>query len=124
MDAAIKERWLAALRSGEYEQGRGMLEFNGKFCCLGVLCSLAVKDGITERTVLENVDGPTGVALYGTRDGVGGTRHYLPGKVIEWAGLPPNEPTVSVPELGGSLASLNDSGTTFAEIANIIEARL
>ena len=58
--------WLNALRSGEYKQARGCLHdedsyvddngddvyndeddksFVGGFCCLGVLCDLAVKDG-------------------------------------------------------------------------------
>ena len=38
MDPAIKKKWVAALRSGEYEQGQGYLQKDGKFCCLGVLC--------------------------------------------------------------------------------------
>lgn len=32
-----KEKWLIALRSGEYEQGRLWMEKDGKYCCLGVL---------------------------------------------------------------------------------------
>jgi hypothetical protein len=39
----------AALESGEYEQGRGRLHYledgKEKFCCLGVLCRVALKDG-------------------------------------------------------------------------------
>ena len=36
----IKE-WVKALRSGEYQQGRGCLRSrDDKFCCLGVLCDL------------------------------------------------------------------------------------
>lgn len=31
------DKWLAALRSGQYEQGHGALERFGKYCCLGVL---------------------------------------------------------------------------------------
>ena len=39
-------KWDAALRSGEYRQGRGGLRYNhpsdgSKFCCLGVLCDVA-----------------------------------------------------------------------------------
>ena len=38
--------WLDALRSGEYKPGRGQLRtVNERFCCLGVLCDLAAKDG-------------------------------------------------------------------------------
>jgi len=42
----IKAQWVAALRSGEYVKGRNHLQKDGKFCCLGVLCELAVKAGI------------------------------------------------------------------------------
>ena len=39
-----KEKWVAALRSGEYEQGFGKLEAEGlggmRYCCLGVLCHI------------------------------------------------------------------------------------
>ena len=38
MDAAVKERWIAAL--AEYKQGRGKLYDGERFCCLGVLCDI------------------------------------------------------------------------------------
>ena len=38
MDPALKAKWVEALRSGEYEQGRGALLRDGRYCCLGVLC--------------------------------------------------------------------------------------
>ena len=34
---SVTEKWLAALRSGEYEQGFGKLFADGMYCCLGVL---------------------------------------------------------------------------------------
>jgi hypothetical protein len=37
MDASLKAKWTAALRSGEYEQGKGFLRMEGSFCCIGVL---------------------------------------------------------------------------------------
>lgn len=41
MDRELRERWVAALRSGKYEQGAGCLRTKeDKFCCLGVLCDL------------------------------------------------------------------------------------
>lgn len=44
MNQEIKEKWLKALRSNEYQQARGCLRVimnDGKdtFCCLGVLCN-------------------------------------------------------------------------------------
>lgn len=36
-----KDKWIAALRSGDYVQGRHCLQtWNHKFCCLGVLCDV------------------------------------------------------------------------------------
>lgn len=45
MNLEVKTNWIEALNSGEYEQGKGALCRGGKFCCLGVLTDLAVKDG-------------------------------------------------------------------------------
>lgn len=36
----IKEKWLTALKSGEYIQGTIVLEENGQHCCLGVLAEI------------------------------------------------------------------------------------
>ena len=45
----VLDLWLAALRSGEYTQTTGKLRRSPPahegFCCLGVLCDLARKDG-------------------------------------------------------------------------------
>ncbi len=39
----VKQEWLAALRSGEYKQGRGFLcDEKGRMCCLGVVYDAAV----------------------------------------------------------------------------------
>lgn len=41
MDAGLKTKWIEALRSGNYQQGRGTLkDEEGRFCCLGVLCDV------------------------------------------------------------------------------------
>lgn len=45
MRAAMKRRWVEALRSGEYKQGHGrLMTQSGHFCCLGVLADLEVDD--------------------------------------------------------------------------------
>lgn len=41
MDPEVKRVWQEALRSGEYEQGRGQLRDEDKFCCLGVLLEVS-----------------------------------------------------------------------------------
>jgi hypothetical protein len=40
MKKEIRDRWVTALRSGEYEQGIARFERGGRFCCLGVLCDV------------------------------------------------------------------------------------
>lgn len=35
-----KKKWLAALRSGEYKQGKNKLRDGDRFCCIGVLCDI------------------------------------------------------------------------------------
>lgn len=40
LNPEFKVRWLAALRSGEYKQGKDYLRKNDSFCCLGVACNL------------------------------------------------------------------------------------
>lgn len=49
MDQEIKERWVAALRSGDYPQARSKLNDGTGFCCLGVLCEIAEQDQVVIR---------------------------------------------------------------------------
>lgn len=37
MPVAMKDKWVAALRSGKYKQSQGKLKHLGGHCCLGVL---------------------------------------------------------------------------------------
>jgi hypothetical protein len=124
MNQKIKAQWIADLRSGQYEQGQGYLNVDGKLCCLGVLCEQAVRAGIID----SREDG--GVVLYDGKEDV------LPSKVREWAGFPessiyrnPNNPAVTVGDKAVSLAELNDGENgwerrTFGQIADLIEAQL
>ena len=50
MKKEIADKWIAALRSGEYKQGIGELHDTGNnsYCCLGVLCKVMdspIKEG-------------------------------------------------------------------------------
>ena len=41
MNKELKAKWTAALRSGEYHQGKDQLRTTlDRFCCLGVLCNI------------------------------------------------------------------------------------
>jgi hypothetical protein len=100
----LKEKWLEALRSGQYEQGFGRLKLQDRYCCLGVLCDVSDTgrfsiagdfirhDYSVMRTTLDsNMSSDLGVD-YDTRD---------------------------------RLIRMNDSlGYTFPEIANWIEVNL
>jgi hypothetical protein len=84
MKKSVKDEWVRRLRSGDYEQGMGELRFEDKYCCLGVLCVMAVEAGVIEETS----DPMTGVFAYG-RAGSDDDRQtqMLPVSVAEWAGL-------------------------------------
>jgi hypothetical protein len=124
MKKQVKEQWVAALRSREYRQGQGALHVvsdeGDRFCCLGVLCDLAVKAGVEVRL------GSGVIILDGIRyntvryDNEGA---YPPVSVQEWSDLERRERVVSR-EAMTRLASLNDSGRTFEEIADYIEEHL
>jgi len=47
MPKKLLRKWLKALRSGKYKQGKGKLYGEGRYCCLGVLQKVA--DGETEQ---------------------------------------------------------------------------
>ena len=48
MDAELKAKWVAALRSGKYEQGPLFLRNGESYCCLGVLCDVLDPNGWPE----------------------------------------------------------------------------
>ena len=48
MTPELKARWIVALRSGEYTQGRHALRTKkGRYCCLGVLCMVLERPDLT-----------------------------------------------------------------------------
>lgn len=58
MNPEIKKKWVDALRSGKYTQGRGYLrDENNRFCCLGVLCDVLAPEGWTETVEDPDYDG-------------------------------------------------------------------
>lgn len=113
MNQRIKELWIKALRSGEYTQSHHALRTESGYCCLGVLCDLASKEGIGEWITVE------GKKIFRLKDGRR-MADELPSDVILWAGVSGRNPDTK----GGSLARLNDNGATFGEIADIIEQEL
>ena len=120
MDREIKARWVAALRSGEYEQGHASLRVGDAFCCLGVLCDIAVRDGVIGEPTIDE-----GEYAYGRLM----ERGVLPTEVEVWSGLHIGDPVVVTDTsedypLEENLSSLNDEGMSFEEIAEFIEDQL
>ncbi len=47
--AANRQKWTAALRSGDYPQGKHTLKtVADRYCCLGVACDLAAREGVLD----------------------------------------------------------------------------
>lgn len=124
MNEAVKVKWVSALRYGSYEQTGGALhKQDGGFCCLGVLCDIAVKDGV----IPEPEVNPEGNYRYGGEEGYFGSSLVLPRKVREWAGLEENpwvEYTLDGVETNGPISNLNDDGGDFPYVASVIEDQL
>lgn len=134
MDATIKKAWVKNLRSGQYRKGRGFLAQKSasattgdKFCCLGVLCDMAVQAGVipapveTETVDYDGMD--IRAYLYEKNEG------SLPEAVRKWAGM-----TSTDVEYRGqvvALVSLNDGDEcegikpmSHRKIADLIDASL
>lgn len=112
MKLEIKERWIKALRSGEYKQGMGGLRnTEDEFCCLGVLCDV-VKSDLGLKWDLIKDSGYYNISSY---------NECLPGIISNYTNISnygelPN---------GDELTGYNDDrGYTFEQLADIIEKEL
>lgn len=124
MNQEIKARWVAALRDPDAKQGRGRLGYaDGRRCCLGVLCDLAVQDGVIDpptvstATYVNTMADQDEVLVYdGLRD--------MPSVIVrQWAGVSNGTGHSKVNEVTtmADLAGLNDTGKSFEQIAARIE---
>ena len=106
MNPELKQKWIEALRSGDYKQTKEKLRRWGGYCCLGVLCEVAKPKGWNGHAIL-------------IKDLEGEDTNYI----YEEAELP----DVTLSELGLSyvyavmLMEMNDTGNSFEEIATCIE---
>ena len=120
MNKHIAERWVQALRSGQYKQGQGELRPDqDSYCCLGVLCDLyRVEQGrgewradCTQRSAFQ-VPGEDFIEV---------ETAVLPLAIANWAGI--QDVAGEISGTSDSLAGLNDEGATFPELANLIEKK-
>ena len=119
----ILSAWLEALRGQsevKYKQTteylrrkRGPRAQDG-FCCLGVLCELAVKAKVIDPPLLADSDDEE----YSYSEEVG----TLPDEVRMWAGIREDVGRFyGTDNRSETLTNLNDSGASFKKIASIIE---
>jgi len=130
MNKDIAVKWVAALRSGKYQQGEGVLRDGDSFCCLGVLCDISEMGRWGS-----DVNGYPAFMLERSAP----VTHWLPEPIQKWAGLVsdtggvPSDMIVQIIPTATehtmlSLANLNDGHPTrnipkmsFEQIADIIE---
>lgn len=106
------KKWVAALRSGNYKQGRGVLKSpHNEYCCLGVACELYRQEHPNARWSDLSAFMIGSVKAY---------QEALPIEVQEWLGL-----KTSLGQFSGgrTLAGLNDHYyASFDQIADQIES--
>ena len=110
MDAQLKAKWIEALRSGDFKQGHAALfDDVGEqkiFCCLGVLCE-------TQGTQWGDIGDQGQLGSIQVRD-IG--RSFLSKEALDHFGLTEDQQV--------TLATMNDDGSDFSEIADYIESNL
>ena len=115
-------RWVEALESGEYQQGFGYLHNRDSnlFCCLGVACDLAYKDGAVTKHEVDEDDSWTS-PKWAVRYGSPKLSTVLPYEVLNWLGVASANPYVKYDHGYIELTVLNDGHEcSFAEIAQLI----
>lgn len=118
----INRMWVAALREGEYPQTTGGLRDKDGFDVLGVLCDLHSRHGGAEWSEQANPNDPDSYMVYLRQSA------SLPFAVIEWAfeDFDPNSTntkwTLTCSE--EKISMMNDTGSTFKELADEIEREL
>jgi hypothetical protein len=111
MDTQIKTLWLADLESGLIPQGQGRLGYKQERCFLGVLCDIAVREGV----LTKHQEGDE-IWIYASEDEE--FLYGLPPEVRDWAGIPLDETVYDLIEINDS------SAFDFTEVAKLIRERL
>ena len=131
MNPEVKQKWIDALRSGDYEQGSEKLRGPNGYCCLGVLCDLYIKENNKEWDF-------GGYGEYGEETNpqpmdywyFDEESEFLPESVMNWAKLYLRNPILRVDdndemfEFNEEVSTLNDEGYSFSMIADLIEAQM
>jgi hypothetical protein len=113
-----EHKLIAALRSGEFKQGKLRLRpTSNTFCCLGVACELYRREtGQGEWVPAHDDEAHPSLQEFVMPD-EGTTSGVLSPSVRKWLGWASDKGSTSE----ACLAERNDSGATFSEIADLIE---
>lgn len=102
-------RWVEALRSGEYKQGKHALHPKDTFCCLGVACDISGLGSWTD-------------GAYDHKGGICGSNSTLPYFVRDWLGIDSVNPELQFPRSYLTASEANDDKRrSFDDIASAIE---
>lgn len=119
MKEEIKDKWVNALRSGAYQQTEFSLKVNDCFCVLGVLCDLAVKEGVADWREV-GYDGMSYGRVYNKGKDSSSSSEVLV-DIQQWSGLQSSRGFLMNDALAPTLSDLNDEGTNFEVLADYIE---
>ena len=103
------KKWVEALRSGKYSQGKGTLQNRAGYCCLGVACDVYEKETGNELPKNDE-DFYEGHILFGAFE-----------QVKDWLNLKTSNANFGEGSQD-NLVAKNDRGNTFDEIAEVIES--
>jgi len=123
MDRDLMKKWVKALRSGKYKQGKQVLQnAKGEFCCLGVLADILGQETRgSEASCVITYEFPKELECFDTwplQGGFGNPRIKLTSK--EEYDLNKRSKFNNFWR-AATLADLNDNNFTFKRIADIIE---
>ena len=108
MKEHVKDLWVAALRSGEYDQSVSALQDESGHCCLGVLCEIGKKHGVKLK---KRSDDSFLGAIYGS-DLIYGGKLSDQDEVEKWS---------EVAEIGYLVYMNDELRQSFDEIADYID---
>jgi hypothetical protein len=131
MNQDIRKEWTRRLRSGEYKQGKQFLcrvldDGSKQYCCWGVLCDMAVEANVIDAELVDGTisyDIAAANSIYDNR-GRSWTRRMPSSAVLRWARIPhmnDGPDSIFPVEDYQHLASMNDRGVPFREIADRID---
>lgn len=126
MNKEIKQKWINALVSGKYQQGKGKLCRDNKYCCLGVLAEeLGVLGDYPESDPqgLHSIDGK--LATYRVIPTASGWKSHsvLTAKIRKEVGLSMEDQDLLI-DMNDGIGKFWGNSKPFSQIADWIEENL